>query len=197
MDGDHHHRYTGGHKKHDFDKQNASGWKGENRGKKDGHGKGGWGNTDKEGKDAEHKDVDEATKEAEEAETPVPEEPVEEEVNNLTYAEFKAQQAGKGPAKKKGRAPEELKIQGNHEKTQVKTDVVATGHSDLSTKDKYAPTQAPDSLGFNVGPEPEEERREFTGGRGRGRGERGGHRGKPRKPQAAFNAGADDFPALG
>ena len=220
-----------------YDKQNASGFRGERRtGNKEGHGRGDWGNTNYEGQKTENKNAedalqtveklntDEAAKEEEKfVEEP---EPVEEEVNNLTYAELKAQRAGAKTFKKEARAPEELKIDQKIEKKERKGEGYTSKTTDLTGGEKYIPNQLESILGFNAGAaaskDEEFEARPARGGRGgrggRGRGERGrggrGGRGgahfdgkneeaDTRAPQRggkgghkAFNAAADDFPAL-
>lgn len=97
------HRYAG-HKFHGrkFDKQNANGVAGENFGKRDGHGRGGWGNTHYEGDKAEKQNTEGAIATVEAINTAAEEvnreeekveEPAEEEVNNKTFAELKAERA--------------------------------------------------------------------------------------------------------
>jgi len=145
-----------------FDKQSGSGWRGHHYGNKDGHGRGGWGNENVEKRVSENRPVDEAVdgvekattaEEEKEATTPVeevPQKPVEEEVNNKTYAELKAEREQK-KLRKDARAAETFKEDGKIEKKDRKGDGYKTIDTKLTGIDNYAVNQLDAVLGFNAG----------------------------------------------
>ncbi len=160
---------------------------------------------------AEGETPKEEIKEEQTPEEEAPKEEVEEEVNNLTYAEYIKQKNAENAALKRGEArkPDEIKVSNIQKYSKNDTSVKGI-KSNIKKHEAYAMSgiSGDVEVGFQpIGEEPVESFDTRGRGRGRGgRGGRGGYRGAPRdnhqtqQPRRGgrkkFVAQDDEFPPL-